>query len=107
MHKICFYVPKTHKELVKNALFTAGAGKIGDYDHCCWEIEGTGQYRPLENSSPTLGTHNEINTVSEYKIEMVCSDALLQNALKALIDSHPYEEPAYSAWPIIVATPHE
>ncbi len=47
MYKICFYVPESHLEKVKEALFATGAGRIGDYDHCCWQTRGTGQFRPL------------------------------------------------------------
>lgn len=55
MYKICFFVPENHVDLVKNALFEAGAGRIGDYDNCSWQTLGTGQFRPLKNSSPTIG----------------------------------------------------
>ena len=55
MYRINFYVPETHLEIVKDALFQAGAGKIGHYDHCCWQTKGTGQFRPLDSSSPHIG----------------------------------------------------
>ena len=98
MYKLCFYVPETHLEEVKTALFKAGAGKIGNYDCCAWQTKGLGQFRPLENSHPHIGKHNKLETVPEYKVEMVCSDTCINDAIKALKQAHPYEEPAYDAW---------
>lgn len=98
MYKICFYVPENAKELVKQALFDAGAGRVGDYDSCCWQTEGTGQFRPLENSNPHIGQQGKAETIKEFKVEMVCEDEKITQAIKALKDSHPYEEPAYDVW---------
>ncbi len=98
MYKICVYVPENSVENVKQALFDAGAGRIGNYDSCCWQTEGTGQFRPLENSNPAIGSLNEVEQVREVKIELVCEDDLVKVAIKAMRDSHPYEEPAYDVW---------
>jgi hypothetical protein len=98
MYKICAYVPENSVETVKQALFDAGAGRIGNYDSCCWQTQGTGQFRPLENSNPAIGSHNEIEQVSEIKIELVCEDDLVKGAILAMRDSHPYEEPAFDVW---------
>jgi len=98
MYKLCVYVPENSVEKVKQALFDAGAGRIGNYDSCCWQTTGTGQFRPLENSNPSIGTLDEIEHVPEVKIEMVCSDDLIKNSIQALRDSHPYEEPAFDVW---------
>ena len=95
MYKISFFVPEKNVDLVKNALFEAGAGRIGDYDCCSWQTLGTGQFRPLKNSNPTIGQHGTIESVSEYKVELVCDDAHIKDAVQALKKSHPYEEPAF------------
>lgn len=95
MYKICFFVPEDHAEAVKRAMFAAGAGKIGDYDSCCWQTAGQGQFRPLPGSQPFIGEQGEVERVTEYKVEMVCATELMGAALKALRDSHPYEEPAF------------
>ena len=95
MYKICFYVPENSVEIVKLALFSAGAGRIGNYDSCCWQVLGTGQFRPLENSNPAIGQHGQIETVSEYRVEMVCENEIIKQVVEALRQSHPYEEPAY------------
>ncbi len=98
MYKLCVYVPETHLEAVKDALFAAGAGRIGDYDQCCWQVLGLGQFRPLAGSDPHLGSQNSLTQVPEYRVEMVCADELIGAALTALRLSHPYEEPAFDVW---------
>jgi hypothetical protein len=95
MYKLCFYVPETHLEIVKNAVFDTGAGQIGDYDRCCWQTLGQGQFRPLEGSNPFLGEQGWVEQVPEYKVELVCEDHLIEAAIQALVIAHPYEEPAY------------
>ncbi len=98
MFKICVYIPEDSVEKVKQSLFNAGAGRIGDYDSCCWQTDGTGQFRPLENSNPAIGLRGQVETVKETKIEMVCSDDLITDAVLAMRQSHPYEEPAFDVW---------
>ena len=101
MYKICVYVPEKHVEKVKQALFDAGAGRIGNYDSCCWQTEGIGQFRPLQNSNPTIGSLNEVEHVREIKIELVCADELVKEAVRAIRESHPYEEPAFDVWELV------
>lgn len=98
MYKICVYVPENAVETVKKALFGAGAGRIGDYDSCCWQTTGTGQFRPLAGSNPTLGQQNQVETVTEVKLELVCEDALVKAAVAAMKAAHPYEEVAFDVW---------
>jgi hypothetical protein len=101
MYKINFYVPETHLDSVKNALFAKGAGRYKAYDQCCWQVRGQGQFRPLENSQPYLGQINQLETVAEYKVEMLCHAALLKDVVLTLINTHPYEEPAYEIYKIL------
>ncbi|PID49433.1 MAG: NGG1p interacting factor NIF3 [Proteobacteria bacterium] len=96
MYQITFYVPESHLKAVKQAIFEAGAGKIGSYDRCAWVCLGTGQFRPLEGSHPFLGNTHQVETVAEYRVELVCADEYIKAAIAALIQSHPYETPAYS-----------
>ena len=100
MYKIEFYVPGTHLEKVKNAMFEAGGGKIGNYDRCCWQIEGIGQFRPLEGSNPFSGTQGKTEKDPEWKVEMVCDDTLIEAVIAALLKNHPYETPAYQYWKV-------
>ncbi len=98
MYKLCFFVPESHLEKTKNAIFEAGAGKIGDYDSCAWQCLGQGQFRPLAGSDPFLGSAGELEKVEEYRVELVCEDALIRDAVAALKSAHPYEEPAYEVF---------
>lgn len=95
MFKICFFVPVDYAEVVKQAVFNAGAGKIGNYECCSFETKGIGQFKPLKGSSPFIGNVDQIEKVEELKVEMVCSDDCLQAAILALKKNHPYEMPAY------------
>lgn len=101
MYKLCFYVPETHVELVKNALFEQGAGKIGQYDCCAWQVLGSGQFRPLQGSQPFLGENNKLTKVAEYKVEMVCEGLLIKQLVKTLLQTHPYQQPAYDITKIL------
>ncbi len=103
MYKLCFYVPESHLEQTKSAVFNAGAGRLGNYDCCCWQSLGQGQFRPLPGSDPFIGVKDgekpsPLETVAEYRVELVCEDQYIRAAVTALIDAHPYEEPAYDVW---------
>lgn len=98
MYKLAFFVPPSHVEQVKNALFAAGAGRVGAYDCCSWQVLGQGQFRPLEGSQPFIGQAGEVEQVQEWKVELVVSDELIRQAVAALKNSHPYEVPAYDVW---------
>lgn len=98
MYKLCYFVPESHLAQTKLSLFGVGAGKIGDYDHCAWQVEGQGQFRPLAGSDPYLGKQGELETVREFKVELVCADDVIESAVKALKQAHPYEEPAYEVY---------
>lgn len=102
MYKLTFYVPVTHVEIVKSAMFAAGAGRIGDYDRCAWQVLGVGQFRPLTGATPFLGQIGDIEQVAEYKVEMVCAQAVLIAVMSALKASHPYEQPAYDVVKLLV-----
>ena len=98
MYKLCFYIPSTHLESVKDAIFSAGAGRIGGYDRCAWQSLGQGQFRPLVGSQPYSGQIDAVSMVEEYKVETLCADDCIDAAIKALKATHPYEVPAYDVW---------
>lgn len=100
MYQLCFYVPQSHLEKVKTALFKEGAGKFGNYDSCSWETEGTGQFRPLNGSSPFIGVKNKVKKVREFRVETVCQDIYINSVLSKLLEVHPYETPAYCVYKI-------
>ena len=98
MYKFEFFVPVDYAEEVKSAVFAAGGGRIGNYDCCSWETEGTGQFRPCEGSNPFIGNAGKVEKVPELKVEMVCNDAVIEDVIAALKEAHPYETPAYQCW---------
>ncbi|MFK0095729.1 NGG1p interacting factor NIF3 [Pseudomonas sp. NPDC090592] len=98
MYKLAFFVPASHVEVVKAAVFAAGGGRIGDYDHCAWQTLGQGQFRPLNGSQPFLGQMGQVEVVEEWKVELVVADELIAQVVAALKQSHPYETPAYEVW---------
>ena len=95
MLKLCVYVPETHLEQVKQALFDAGAGRMSHYDCCSWQTLGAGQFRPLEGAHPAVGVIDEVARVPEWKLEMVCPENLAPAVVRALFEAHPYETPAF------------
>jgi len=103
MFKLTVYIPESHLEQVKDALFAAGAGRYANYDCCAWQVLGQGQFRPLDGSKPFLGTANRIERVPEYRVEMIVQDGAVAAVLAALKAAHPYEEPAYDLVRIVTA----
>ena len=95
LYKLCVYVPESHAGAVKEALFAAGAGRIGNYEACCWEVAGVGQFRPGGGADPFLGRPGELERVPALRIELVCPGDAVDAVITALFRSHPYEEPAW------------
>ena len=98
VYKLSFFVPEENRDAVKQALFDIGVGRIGNYDSCCWQTLGTGQFRPLAGSDPHIGAQGEVEMLPEWKVEMVCADDLIHQAVATLKQAHPYEEVAYDVW---------
>ncbi len=95
MYKLTVFIPEEALEQVKSALFAAGAGKIGNYEQCCWQVQGVGQFMPLIGSKPHIGKHDSLEAVNEWRVEMVVATAMIDNVIHALQQAHPYETPAY------------
>lgn len=100
MYILCFNVPTTHVDVVKDAVFAAGAGQISNYSHCSWQILGEGQFKPLAGSNAFIGEVGAIEKVPEYKVETICEEALIEKVIAALKQAHPYEVPSYQVWKI-------
>ncbi|HTK67372.1 MAG TPA: Nif3-like dinuclear metal center hexameric protein [Pseudonocardia sp.] len=96
LDKIVTFVPEGEPAArVLDALAAAGAGRIGDYSHCCWSTAGTGQFLPHEGAQPAIGRVGELERVAETRLEMVLPRGRRRAVLEALRASHPYEEPAF------------
>ncbi len=96
--KFSFYVPSEFVETVREAVFLAGAGKIGNYDKTSFNIEGTGTFRPLEKARPFIGERGKVASVPETKVETIVTQRNLGAVINALLSAHPYEEPAYDVY---------
>lgn len=103
--KLVTFVPENHAEHVRQALFEGGAGKIGNYDSCSYNIEGTGTFRGGEETNPYVGEKGKLHFEKEVRIEIVVPNYLLKNVLKNLFKSHPYEEVAYDLYPLTNENP--
>lgn len=101
MYKLAFFVPPSHLDVVKAAVFAAGGGHLGDYDQCAWQTLGRGQFRPLEGSQPFIGQAGQLEQLEEWKVELVVTDDLIAQVIGALKQSHPYETPAYDVWRLV------
>jgi hypothetical protein len=99
--KLVVFVPREALDKVRSALFEAGAGKIGNYDHCSWYVAGTGTFLPREDASPTIGQRGREQRVSELRLETVFPEELQDQVVAALREAHPYEEPAFDVYPLL------
>lgn len=95
LDKWVVFVPTGDAERVREALFAAGAGHIGDYSHCSWSVAGTGQFLPGPNASPAIGARGEIERVTEQRVEVIAPAGIRAAVLAAMRAAHPYEEPAF------------
>lgn len=93
--KLTTFVPINAIDTVRNALFAKGAGSIGNYDSCSFNIEGEGSFRGNEASNPTLGERGTLHFEKEIQLGVTYPMHLEKNILKALFEAHPYEEVAY------------
>jgi hypothetical protein len=100
-YKLVVFVPGEALDAVRDAVFAAGAGRIGDYERCSWYAEGTGTFLGGEGSSPTVGEAGREERVPEFRLETVFPAEKLDEIVAALRSAHPYEEPAYDVYPLV------
>jgi dinuclear metal center YbgI/SA1388 family protein len=98
--KLVTFVPAEHSGKVREAIFSAGAGVIGNYDECSYNLTGKGTFRAGENTNPFVGKKEQLHFEAEERIETVLPAHLKSKVLKALIEAHPYEEVVYDLYPI-------
>ncbi len=97
-YKLIFFVPENAVETVKQAIFATGAGSLGNYAQCSWQTLGTGQFLPLDGANPTIGEIDNVERVSEWRVEILCTAENIKSAVTALKTAHPYEEPAFEVY---------
>ncbi|HUC34566.1 MAG TPA: hypothetical protein VMR48_02590 [Gaiellaceae bacterium] len=95
------FVPRESLDTVRDALFAAGAGKIGDYERCSWYAAGTGTFKGGPGTSPTLGESGREERVSELRLETVFPEERQEDVIAALRAAHPYEEPAFDVYALL------
>lgn len=100
LKKIVTFCPIDYAEKVREAIFAAGAGHIGDYDCCSYNVEGKGTFRGLENTTPFVGETGKLHYENEVRIETIFPIYLQNRIISALLQSHPYEEVAYDIYPL-------
>ena len=99
--KLIVFVPREALDGVRAALFEAGAGRIGDYEHCSWYTEGTGTFLGGEGTSPSVGQAGREERVAELRLETVFPAEQQDEIIAALRSSHPYEEPAFDIYELL------
>jgi len=101
--KLVWFVPQDALDVTRNAVFAAGAGRIGDYERCSWYAAGTGTFVGGEGTDPTLGEAGREEHVPELRVETVVPADRLERVVTALVAAHPYEEPAYDVYTLLDA----
>ena len=99
--KLVVFVPAESLAAVRNALFEAGAGRIGDYERCSWYTEGTGTFLGGEGTMPAIGERGREERVPEFRLETVFPAEREDEVIAALRSAHPYEEPAYDVYALV------
>lgn len=97
-YKLVWFVPVAAADATRDAVFAAGAGRIGGYDHCSFVSEGTGTFRGGEGTNPAVGTAGVEERVAECRIETVVPAGRVAAVVEALVAAHPYEEVAYDLY---------
>jgi hypothetical protein len=101
--KLVWFVPAEALEATRDAVFAAGAGRIGDYERCSWYTAGTGTFLGGEETDPAVGESGREEHVPELRVETVVAEERLDDVVAALRATHPYEEPAFDVYPLLDA----
>jgi dinuclear metal center YbgI/SA1388 family protein len=100
LRKLVVFVPEDHQDAVRDAMFNAGAGWIGQYSSCSFNVEGTGTFLPGEEASPFIGRRGKLEKVREVRIETIVPESRERAVVQAMLKAHPYEEVAYDLYPL-------
>jgi hypothetical protein len=99
--KLVVFVPREALDRVRDALFLAGAGRIGDYERCSWYTEGTGTFLGGEGTSPSVGQAGREERVAELRLETIFPVERQDEVIAAVRSAHPYEEPAFDIYELV------
>ncbi len=98
LDKWVVFVPAENADAVRDSMFAAGAGNIGDYSHCSWSASGTGQFLPHDGANPAIGSVGSVEKVAEDRVEVIAPARLRPRVLASMRAAHPYEEPAFDVF---------
>ena len=100
MFKLVVFVPGEAIDAIRDAISEVDAGVIGNYSHCSFQSPGTGTFKPMEGAEPYIGKVGEMESVPEFRLEVLAKEDRLHDAISAMLDAHPYEEVAYDVYPL-------
>jgi hypothetical protein len=101
MHKLVWFVPEEALDRTRDAVFAAGAGRIGEYERCSWYAAGTGTFLARAGADPAIGEVGREERVPELRVETVVPADRAREIVRALIEAHPYEEVAFELYPLV------
>jgi hypothetical protein len=101
LHKLVWFVPESSLDATRDAVFAAGAGRIGEYERCSWYTAGIGTFLPGAGAEPAIGEVGREERVAEVRVETVVPVSLAAAVVRALLEAHPYEEVAYELYPLV------
>jgi hypothetical protein len=99
-HKLVWFVPEEALDATRDAVFAAGAGRIGDYERCSWYTAGTGTFKGGDDTEPVIGEPGREERAPELRVETVVPGERVESVVAALVAAHPYEEVAYDLYPL-------
>lgn len=100
LYKLVVYVPSKYADKVREAISKRGAGFLGNYSHCSFQVKGEGTFKPLEGSQPFIGAKGRLERVEEVRLETIITREERESILEAMMEAHPYEEVAYDIYPL-------
>ncbi len=100
-HKLVWFVPEEALDATRDAVFAAGAGRIGGYERCSWYTAGTGTFLGGEGTDPAIGEAGREERAPELRVETVVPSEQASDVVRALLDAHPYEEVAFDLYPLL------
>jgi len=98
LYKLVVFISEDSLSVVRNAMYEAGAGWIGNYSNCGFFVKGNGTFKPLEGTNPYIGQTGKLETVDEYRLETIVPENLLDSVIQSMLKAHPYEEVAYDVY---------
>ena len=101
MHKLVWFVPEVALDVTRDAVFAAGAGRIGEYERCSWYTAGTGTFLARDGADPVIGEVGREERVRELRVETVVPFERAEAVVRALREAHPYEEVAFELYAIV------